>query len=102
MMFIPCLIRQSLKVARMATEDVAVHEAILREMLRHVSGLDLNRPPLVSQWIYRQVREKTGQIDPKLAAKHSENGLTRPILLLPRGRPTMNLWTDAIKTFSSC
>ena len=67
---IPCLVRQSLKVARMATEDVAVHESILREMLRHVSGLDLNRPPLVGQWIYRQVREKTGQIDPKLAAKH--------------------------------
>ena len=46
---IPCLVRQSLKVARMATEDVAVHESILREMLRHVSGLDLNRPPLVGQ-----------------------------------------------------
>lgn len=32
---IPCLVRQSLKVARMATEDAAMHKAILRDMLHH-------------------------------------------------------------------
>jgi uncharacterized protein with ATP-grasp and redox domains len=87
---IPCLVRQSLKVARMATEDVAVHEAILREMLHHVSGLDLNRPPLVGQWIYRQVRERTGQIDPYLAAKQESNRVA--LALYPN-------WKERISAF---
>jgi uncharacterized protein with ATP-grasp and redox domains len=72
---IPCLIRQSLKVARLATADEKVQEAILRETLKHASGLDLARPPLLGQWIYRQVRERTGQADPYLAVKQESNRL---------------------------
>jgi len=72
---IPCLIRQSLKVARLATADEKVQEAILRETLKHASGLDLARPPLLGQWIYRQVREHTGQTDPYLTVKRESNRL---------------------------
>lgn len=72
---IPCLVQQSLKVARLATTDVTVHEAILRETLIHASGLDLAQPPLLGQWIYRQVRQRTGQIDPYLTVKQESNRL---------------------------
>ena len=72
---IPCLIRQSLKVARLATTDVKVQEAILRETLKHAGSLDLARPPILGQWIYRQVRERTGQTDPYLDVKQKSNRL---------------------------
>ena len=72
---IPCLVRQALKVARMATSDEKVHETILRETLRHASQLDLTRPPMLGQWIYRQVRRQTGQADPYLAVKQESNRL---------------------------
>lgn len=72
---VPCLMQQSLKVARLATTDATVHEAILRETLIHASGLDLARPPLLGQWIYRQVRQRTGQTDPYLTVKQESNRL---------------------------
>jgi hypothetical protein len=72
---IPCLLRQSLKVARMATTDEKVHEAILREVLLHASQLDLARSPMLGQWIYRQVRRHTGITDPYLAVKQESNRL---------------------------
>ena len=72
---IPCMMRQSLRVARLATADETVHEAILREILRHASQLDLSRPPMLGQWIYRQVRRRTGQADPYLAVKQESNRL---------------------------
>ena len=72
---IPCLVRQSLRVARMASSDEKVHEAILREILRHASQLDLARPPMLGQWIYRQVRQRTGQADPYLSVKQESNRL---------------------------
>jgi hypothetical protein len=72
---IPCLLQQSLKVARMATSDAKMHEAILRAMLRHASELDLSRPPMLGHWIYRQVRQYTGQPDPYLAQKRESNRL---------------------------
>jgi len=72
---VPCLVQQSLKVARMATADEKVHEAVLRDILRHASQLDLTRPPMLGQWIYRQVRQRTGQDDPYLAVKQESNRL---------------------------
>jgi len=72
---VPCLVQQSLKVARMATTDEKVHEAVLRDTLRHASQLDLARPPMLGQWIYRQVRQRTGQDDPYLAVKQESNRL---------------------------
>ncbi len=72
---IPCLVRQSLRVARMASSDEKVHEAILREILRDASQLDLSRPPMLGQWIYQQVRQRTGQADPYLAVKQESNRL---------------------------
>ena len=76
---IPCLIQQSLKVARLATADETVQEAILRDTLRHASGLDLARPPMLGHWIYRQVRQRTGQADPYLVVKQESNRLARAL-----------------------
>lgn len=72
---IPCFLRQSLRVARLATQDVAVHEAVLRETLKHANQWDLSQPPLLAQWIYRQVRERTGVCDPYLPIKRESNRL---------------------------
>ena len=92
---IPCLLRQSLRVARMATADEKVHEVVLREILRHASQLDLARPPMLGQWIYRQVRERTGQTDPYLAVKQESNRLALALYpawkqrVLASGNPRM-------------
>lgn len=72
---IPCLIQQSLKVARMASSDEKVHEAILRETLGYASSLNLTRPPMLGHWIYRQVRQRTGLADPYLTVKQESNRL---------------------------
>lgn len=70
---IPCLVRQSLMVTRMVTSDEAIQEKVLRETLSYASNLNLRQAPLLSQWIYRQVRKYTGQNDPYLQIKRESN-----------------------------
>jgi uncharacterized protein with ATP-grasp and redox domains len=73
---IPCFLRQALEAARNATEDAGIHEQVLRDTLRMVGGLDLDRtPPFVGQAIHRRVRELTGTQDPYAAAKRHFNRL---------------------------
>jgi uncharacterized protein with ATP-grasp and redox domains len=73
---VPCFLRQSLEAARGVTEDVRVHERIVREVLRMTAELDLERPPpFVAQAIHRRLRELTGAQDPYLAAKRRFNDL---------------------------
>ncbi len=72
---VPCLFNQALKVARLATLDEKVHEAILRDVLKHAAQKDFDRPPILWQWIYRQVCQHTGSIDPYLQIKQESNRL---------------------------
>ncbi len=41
---VPCFLRQSLEAARGITEDVHVHERIVRDVLRMTAELDLDQP----------------------------------------------------------
>ena len=66
---IPCLVQHGLKAARLATGDPKVHETVLREALCHAGGARFDRPPVLWRWIYRRVRELSGQDDPYLAIK---------------------------------
>ncbi len=78
---IPCFLRQSLDAVRNITEDVRLHEQIVREVLRLADGLDLNRPPpWVGQIIHRRLRELTGVEDPYREAKSRFNQMAVSML----------------------
>lgn len=82
---IPCFLRQSLEAARHVSDDVALHEQIVRDVLRLASVLDLDRPPpWVGQLIHRRLRELTGVEDPYRDAK--ERFTRMALSLLPRLR----------------
>lgn len=71
---IPCLIRQALEAARLVSTDSAVHEHIIRDVLRWGGEMDLDQsPPAMSQRIHRRLRELTGADDPYRDAKDRLN-----------------------------
>lgn len=71
---IPCLIRQTLDAAALATADEAVRERILREVLAAASEMDLRQSPsAMAQRVHRRLRELTGQEDPYRAVKDQQN-----------------------------
>lgn len=78
---IPCFVRQALDAARMATDDPASHEQILREVLRLTSEMDLsNCPPAAGQRIHRRLRELTRNRDPYAAVKKRFNRMALEML----------------------
>jgi len=71
---IPCFVRQALEAARFVTDDPAVHERIVRDVLRMAAEMDLAQcPPVVGQRIHRRLREITGVDDPYRAVKDRFN-----------------------------
>lgn len=73
---VPCLVHQALRAAAEATDDPAVHERVVREVLRLLADLDFSRPPpVVAGFVYRRVRELTGVDDPYREAKRRFNRL---------------------------
>ncbi len=71
---IPCFVRQGLDSVRMVTDDEAVHEQLLREILRAASEMDLRRsPPEMGQYVHRLIRELTGRDDPYREVKDRFN-----------------------------
>lgn len=86
---IACLIRQSLDAIRLQTSDEAVHERLLREVLRAASQMDLRRsPPEMAQRIHRTIREFTGQTDPYRDVKDRFNRLGLDLY------PTLRGWVE--------
>ena len=73
---IPCFIRQALEAVRMITSDEAIHERLLREVLRVLGEMNLRQsPPAMAQRIHRLIRELTGQADPYREIKDRFNRL---------------------------
>jgi uncharacterized protein with ATP-grasp and redox domains len=71
---IPCFVRQALDVARFATDDEAVHEKVLRKVLRQASEIDMRQsPPMMGHYIHSLVREVTGCCDPYRKLKEHFN-----------------------------
>jgi hypothetical protein len=84
---IPCFARQSLEAARMATDDPAVHERLLRDSLRALSEIDFtDSPPAMARRIHRLVREATGRDDPYRAVKQRFTRLALAMLPALRQR----------------
>lgn len=78
---IPCFVRQTLETARSCTDDPAIHERILREVLRAAASLGFQQsPPAMGQWIHRRLRELTGQADPYRRQKDRHNQLAMRLL----------------------
>jgi uncharacterized protein with ATP-grasp and redox domains len=78
---IPCLIRQSLDAARLISRDPAVHEQIIRDVLRWDGEMDLDQsPPAMSQRIHRRLREITGADDPYRDAKDRLNRVAMELI----------------------
>jgi hypothetical protein len=94
---IPCLVRQTLEATRFVSAYPSVHEEVIREVLRSLSGLDFNQsPPVVGQWIHRRLRELTGNPDPYKQAKERFNRLA--LELLPELKIKVLNSPDRLKT----
>ena len=84
---IPCIIRQTLDSVRLVTPDEAVHQLVLREVLRTAAEMDLRQtPPEMAQWIHRRIREHVGQSDPYRQIKDRFNQMALNLY------PTLQDW----------
>jgi uncharacterized protein with ATP-grasp and redox domains len=93
---VPCFVRHALDAARHASPDPAVHERILREVLREAADWDLNRPaPLMSQFVQRRLRKLTDVEDLYLEDKRRFNSLARK--MLPACRRKVAAATDPLE-----
>ena len=62
---LPCLLRQSLETARLASADPATHETVLRKVAAALAEASWAVPaPLLGRLVQRIVRETTGDDDP--------------------------------------
>jgi uncharacterized protein with ATP-grasp and redox domains len=78
---IPCFMRQALEASRFVTEDITIHETVLRELLRMTADLDFSEcPPAVGQKIHRRLRQITGDADPYRKAKMRFNHMALEML----------------------
>jgi len=78
---IPCFVRQALEAARFVTDDPAVHEQLLRNVLRSVAEMDLAQcPPVVAQRVHHHLRQLTGVDDPYRAVKDRFNRMALDML----------------------
>jgi hypothetical protein len=71
---ISCFVRQALETARLVSEDTAVHERIIRDLLHLAGEMDFAQsPPALGQRIHRRLREITGVKDPYRTIKDRHN-----------------------------
>jgi hypothetical protein len=71
---VPCSVRQVLDAVRMITDDEAMHERVLRELLGMWQRMDMRQsPPAMAQQIHRFLRQFTGVADPYREVKNRYN-----------------------------
>ncbi|MBI9019887.1 MAG: DUF89 family protein [Verrucomicrobia bacterium] len=94
---IPCFVRQTLDASRKVANDPAVHEQIMREVLRWMSDMDMSlSPPALAQRIHRRLRELTGVADPYREEKDLHNQMA--LKLLPELRAQVAASNDPLMT----
>jgi uncharacterized protein with ATP-grasp and redox domains len=73
---VPCFVRQGLELVRNTTDDEALQEKALREMLLAISRMDLSQsPPAMGQILHRLARSLLDDDDPYRQIKHRFNEL---------------------------
>jgi len=71
---IPCFIKQSLEAARMATNDEAIQEKVLKEVMKHLQDISYeNSPPELSREVHTIIRTITNSRDPYKEVKDKSN-----------------------------
>jgi uncharacterized protein with ATP-grasp and redox domains len=94
----PCFIRQTIIALTQLTQDQAVHEAIVREVLSVMQRADTSRPPAyTTTFIHRMIRDRLGQ-DPFEKVKDIYNSLALGLYPGLKDETRMSndpLWTAA-------
>ncbi|MDA8077633.1 MAG: ARMT1-like domain-containing protein [Nitrospiraceae bacterium] len=94
----PCFIRQTIIALRQLTDDEALQERIIKEVLPVIAAADMRKPPAyTTTFLHRMIREQLGQ-DPFKKTKHTFNSLA--LGLYPELRERVRgsaepLWTAA-------
>jgi len=71
---LPCFVRQALDAVRLVTDEPAVQEEVLRQVLAELGRIDLGwNPPQMGQKIHKLIREVVGVRDPYLKIKRRFN-----------------------------
>jgi len=92
---IPCFVRQTLNAARMVSADPAVHERVLREVLRWAGEMNMDQPaPVMGQRIHRLLRKIVGMEDPYRDVKDHQNRMA--LALLPELKIKIEAATDPL------
>ena len=74
---IPCIVHQVLTSVRLVTNDVQVHEQMVREVLTLLGDMDMRQsPPAIAQKIHRLIGQLTGEYDPYKEKKQQFNELS--------------------------
>ncbi len=77
----PCVIRQALDAARLATDDETIHEQVVLDALKMVAESGFDKTPVhISQPIYARVRELSGCDDPFREVKELSNRFAMNLL----------------------
>lgn len=94
---IPCVLRQTLDVARRVTDDVVLQDQIMRRALKIAHEMDCSQePPRLGQLIHRMVRKATGTPDPYLQVKRTSNQQAQR--LYPGMKQEVHLSNDPLAT----
>ncbi len=84
---VPCFLQQALSAAQFASDDIELHEKVIRAVSLSVSTMDLNTsPPAMGQLIHRIIRELTGDVDPYRQVKSFSNQLALRLLPMLKKR----------------
>lgn len=71
---IPCFARQALEAARFVTDDPAIHERVMRGILREAAQMDFSQsPPAIGQKLHRALRDLVHDDDPYREIKNHFN-----------------------------
>lgn len=93
----PCFVRQSLEAIRQATDDVSMHEQMLRRILSLTSAMDMSQsPPSVGRQIHEWVRNLSGNDDPYRLIKRQFNNVA--LGMVPQLRHRITTSVDPLET----
>lgn len=71
---IPCFLSQSIEAARMVTNDVKVHEKVIKGVMQELQDISYEKtPPEISTLVHRKIKEITNCPDPYKKVKEIEN-----------------------------
>lgn len=92
-----CVLRQSMRAARLATSDPAIHREIMNDVARRIPALDLeDSPAAVSLCAFQVTSERSGNPDPYRGAKRQQNA--EALQLEPELRAMLDASDDRLDT----